>query len=459
MTQHTQSRDALQRVSEETFLGWLQAVQVDEPSVDVLDSILDAHRMYLSHIAELRNVSNVAWEKLALRAEERCMHFHQPLMHRRRAWYTSPPQPLPPIQEQIAGYSILRPLHKGSLGSKTLVALHPDGFLCLLKLYVPNEVGLKPSFMFQHQERMIQRLNESQDPRLEEIIDHFVQSDGTYIQVKPFLECTSLRHWMELHPNREHRIHILREIGKVIQVLHDHQIAHMDLKPEQVLVLKNLETDTFDDPPDFVLIDYDFSMVDGMLTLSVGSAPYYAPEQFEQSAPTGHAAGIRSDTYAFCVFVHRLLSETFPFGDGRTEPTLLDEMKSRQIFTSLSIPYKPLRKILQMGLHPKPKRRPPLASIVQVLGEPELLEQSYLFPTTRTIQKSSIPGMDSVPALFEDLSFPARLWIAGLFVCVLSTAGFVLFEVGLLARIPWIFTTLFLVGCCAFLVLLLGRDV
>jgi serine/threonine protein kinase len=442
-------------VSEEQFVHWLDEA-AGKPTRKQLDQILDHHTEYVALMGPLVEKETGLWQRLSLRAEERCIHLKRPLMHRRRAHYTPVPDPHPPIKQTIAGYPVLYPLHKGSLGSKTLVAAHPDGFLCLLKQYRPEEVDLDPRVMFRHQERMIQRLNQVPDPRLEEVLDHFLMEDGLYIQVKPFLRCNTLKHWMGLHPGRDKRIRLLQSIGHVLQVLHQNEVAHMDLKPEQVLVLPDPETGAFSDPPDFVLIDYDFSMVDGELTLSVGSAPYYAPEQFERHAPKGHLAGVRADTYAFSVFMHRLLAETFPFGDGRTEPTLLDEMKTKRILTSLSIPHKPLRKVLQAGLHPKPSKRPSFDEILEALEDPSLVEQSHLFPTTRRILPSS--GLEAGSALLERLSFRARVSVAASFVGLLGVVGFVLHDHGTLSRIPPVLLSLFLLGCLAFLVLLFMRD-
>lgn len=439
------------------FASWLAEAAEKGATGERLDRILEAHHPFVDQIGAIEQTHPDLFAALLAHAEERVVHLRRPLMHRRRAYYTPIPSPLPPVRRQLAGYDVLYPLHQGSLGSETLVSPHPDGFLCLLKQYKPAEVDLDPKVMFRHQERMIQRLNQIPDPRVEEVIDHFLLDDGTYIQVKPFLRCNTLKKWMDLHPTREYRIRLLQAVGEVLQSLHANEVAHMDLKPEQVLVLPDPEDGTYSDPPAFVLIDYDFSMVDGNLTLSVGSAPYYAPEQFERHAPRGHKAGMRADTYAFCVLVHRLLSETFPFGDGRTEPTMLDEFKTKRILTSLTIPYKPLRKVLQAGLHPKPKKRPSFDEVLEALKDPGLFEQSHLFPTTRPVHPPSL-GKEQMGNFLDQLTFKGRLAIAGVFVLLLSGVGAFLYQKGALARVPTVLLVLFLVGFVAFLALLLMND-
>ncbi len=335
-------------------------------------------------IARLEREDSDLYEALALEAERACIHLAHPPVHHRTAWYRTWKNKAN-ANQKLGHVRILKHLRHGSLSSSTSVGRLPDQTICLVKRYRPLREALSPQEMFAHQERMIQRLRKIQDPRVEEIFDHFLLEDDTYVQIKPYLRCVSLWDWMKQHTERAPRIVLLQEIARVLLLLHDHDIAHMDLKPDQILLFPE-QQGGWSSPPKLTLIDYDFSMVDGMLTLSVGSAPYYAPEQFDEARrPRSHKEGKQADVYAFCVMVHRLLSERFPFGDGRTEPTHLDIHKIERDWDALEIPHKPLHDVIRAGIDPEPKHRPKLSEILEVLEDPALLAVSGAFPTERKV--------------------------------------------------------------------------
>lgn len=318
------------------------------------------------------------FQQLLWQAAESRIHLHLPLQHKRRAWYETdgfhsgelPAEPLGVIKD----YPLLRLLREGSFGSRTYLSKHTEGYLCLLKVYEPGSIGLTADLMFHHQERMIQRLHRITTPEVEEVLEHFLCEDGTYVQVKPFLSCVSLWDWMLTFPVLEVRLRLARRIGETLQNLHHQGIAHIDFKPDQILILVDPTNGVLEEEPEFVLIDYDFSMIDGEILVAVGSAPYYAPEQFARKAPSGHDAGVSIDTYAFGIFLHRMFAGRYPFGDGRTKPTHLLKLKQQRKWNSLWIPFKPLRKLLKKALHPNPANRPELYAILSCLASPKMLE-------------------------------------------------------------------------------------
>ncbi|MCB9641134.1 MAG: hypothetical protein H6727_19710 [Myxococcales bacterium] len=367
-----------------SFEKMLEAARGARPPDERLLAILQHQKGVEERIAQLEREQPRLYEALCREAEISCVSLQVISPHYRSLWYKSWKEKGKSTQK-FGPVRVLKHLRHGSMSSSTSVGSLPDQALCLIKRYRPLREGLSPQEMFAHQERMIQRLRKIQDARVEEVLDHFLLEDDTYVQIKPFLRCVSLWDWMIEHPSRRERVLLLQELARILGLLHKHQIAHMDLKPDQLLLFRE-PGGGWSSPPKMTLIDYDFSMVDGMLTLSVGSAPYYAPEQFdEKRRPRSHEEGKKADIYAFCVIVHRVLSERFPFGDGSTEPTHLDIHKVERDWEALDIPYAPLREIIRAGLEPEARSRPKLSKILAVLEEPALLDMADSFPTVRKL--------------------------------------------------------------------------
>ena len=291
----------------------------------------------------------------------------------RERWYRPVLTPIPEPMDVIRGYPLLRVLHEGSMNSRTYITVDPEErFFCLYKQYDPAAIEVDPEEMFRHQDKIIGRLHELAHPQLEEVFEHFLLEDGLYIQIKPFLRCHSFWDWLETEPSMGARLRFLQFLGEMLHVLHENDIAHMDLKPEQLLMLTDPEGESWSDPPDFVLIDYDFSMVEGWRTMEIGTAPYYAPEQFDGLMPARHEAGICADVYAFAVIASHLLTERYPFGDGRSMPTDIDDLKESNNLSSLVIADGVLQGVMQRCLQRKPKARPSLEEVLEALRAPEL---------------------------------------------------------------------------------------
>ncbi len=401
------------------FEQMLKEAKGAKASDERLVRILQHQQGFSERIARLEREDADLYAALALEAERACVHLAHPPAHHRAAWYRTWKNKSG-ANQKLGNVQILKHLRHGSLSSSTSVGRLPDRSICLVKRYRPLREALSPQEMFAHQERMIQRLRKIQDPRVEEIFDHFLLEDDTYVQIKPYLRCVSLWDWMKQYTDRAPRILLLQEIARVLLLLHEHDIAHMDLKPDQILLFPE-EHGGWSSPPKMTLIDYDFSMIDGILTLSVGSAPYYAPEQFDESRrPSSHKEGEKADVYAFCVMVHRLLSERYPFGDGRTEPTHLDIHKIERDWDALEIPHPPLHDVIRAGIDPEPKHRPKLSEILEILEDPALLAVAGAFPTERKVvpvarqdilERRTSPQVDVVWVWFWGLLVGLLAWL------------------------------------------------
>jgi serine/threonine protein kinase len=360
----------------------LQAAKGVEAPDDRLHQILRHQDGAEARLDRLRKETPALYRELARQAEISLISLRSVPRHFLREVY-HPPRKESKAQGKLGTIRILKHLRHGSMSSSTSVGMMKDGLPCIVKRYRPLREALNPKLFFAHQERMLQRLRQIDDPRIEEIFDQILLEDRTFIQIKPYLRCVSLWTWLKEHPNRRDRIALLQELGLLLQLLHDHQIAHMDLKPDQLLLFHEADG-SWRSPPRMLLIDYDFSMIDGQITLPIGSVPYYAPEQFDpEKRPRSHPQGVLADIYAYCVIIHRILSESFPFADGTTEPSHLDVHKLAHDWDAIEIPHPPLREMILQGLHPDPAQRPTLDAIRAILADPALLEAAAHFPAKR----------------------------------------------------------------------------
>ncbi len=147
-------------------------------------------------------------------------------------------------------------------------------------------------------------------------------------------------------------IKITSNIAQAIQNLHSQEVIHLDLKPDNVLINKNLEV---------TLIDFGLAhharfpdLLAEEMRKGIGSAPYIAPEQI-----VGVRNDLRSDIYSLGVILYELLTAELPFDN----PSSMTGLKKR--FWAQPIPprvYRPeippaLQEIILRCLEPFAKDR------------------------------------------------------------------------------------------------------
>lgn len=112
-----------------------------------------------------------------------------------------------------------------------------------------------------------------------------------------------------------------RQILIALDHLHAHNVAHLDLKPGNVLV-RTLE------PMDIVLIDFGLSeqLRPGRPLVSVcGTSPYYAPEMMVCLTDKTVGYGVSADVWAAGILMLVWLGR-LPFQDGLSNPRRSDWM-------------------------------------------------------------------------------------------------------------------------------------
>ncbi|MDT8394819.1 MAG: protein kinase [bacterium] len=151
-------------------------------------------------------------------------------------------------------------------------------------------------------------------PGVPELVDVARHRDRTVI-VTRFIEGVPLSKMMPLKDNAA-RDRISYQLMDVVSHLHDHNIVHRDIKPDNIIVR-----------PDGTIVLLDYGIVKRMgeketSPTIIGTRPYMSPEQINGRSER------RSDVWALGVVLYQLYTGFLPF-DGNTEIEMMDHILNR----------------------------------------------------------------------------------------------------------------------------------
>jgi len=135
------------------------------------------------------------------------------------------------------------------------------------------------------------------------------EAKNSVIAVFEYVSGKSLRAWMEEGINQTQCTRFAQAITNAVRILHTAGIAHLDLKPDNVLIEENRRSGNL-----FVrLIDTDAARINGVgLRRKVYGTPgYMSPEHF---APKRYGeVSERSDVFTLGIMLFELLLKRYPF--------------------------------------------------------------------------------------------------------------------------------------------------
>jgi serine/threonine protein kinase/tetratricopeptide (TPR) repeat protein len=222
-----------------------------------------------------------------------------------------------------------------------------------------------------------------------DVTDFGELSDGRVFFVMEYLDGQSLgrvlRQDSQLDPGRV--IAVLRQVAKALGAAHEKGIVHLDVKPDNVMLLQ------IGKRPDGVKV-VDFGIA-GLLHQSgeeeeiAGTPEYIAPER-----ASGHGYDSRSDVYALGVMAYEMLSGNVPFHGKNHVATLTMQVKDppeplRRQPTGHGVP-EPLEELVMRMLQKDPAARP--QSMVEV--EALLCEAQIAAGLTTTWDDLELPPVD-----------------------------------------------------------------
>ncbi len=161
-------------------------------------------------------------------------------------------------------------------------------------------------------------------------------------------------------------VHYVRQIADALYYVHEHQLVHRDVKPQNMLLTEQ---------DDIILNDFGTAIVSYSLVPNVvdfeGTVLYAAPEQLEGRSLRS------SDQYALAVLVYELLSGSWPFVGTFEEVTHAHLFETPPALYTRGVSVSPLvEEALQRALSKDPASRfPTIQDFASALDEACLLEE------------------------------------------------------------------------------------
>ena len=142
------------------------------------------------------------------------------------------------------------------------------------------------------------------------------QIDGDWVMAMELLEGTNLADAIEARTTYppEEAIPVLRGVLDALEVAHQHQIVHRDIKPQNIFLARTSENMTSVKVLDFGVAKVVGLSTEEQLTRSgtiLGTPEFMAPEQ-----ATGKGVDHRSDLYAVACVAYAMLCGRPPFVDN-----------------------------------------------------------------------------------------------------------------------------------------------
>lgn len=134
-----------------------------------------------------------------------------------------------------------------------------------------------------------------------------------------FAKDGNFRSWLHKNSNKKERLNKSIELFKQtclgVKAIHDAGLSHLDIKPENILLVENIVKIT-----DFGIGRYIDNQLDNPLQLmnqGIGTPQYMSPEQFKvaRQKEVGHA----SDIYTLGLLLYEILDGNLPFDGSPTE--------------------------------------------------------------------------------------------------------------------------------------------
>jgi eukaryotic-like serine/threonine-protein kinase len=268
-------------------------------------------------------------------------------------------------------YRVLAPISAGAMGAVYLALDTETG----------AEVALKQSTSPHHDQRFnaeARLLASLRHPRVVQILDHFSAPSGKYL-VMELVRGIELGALIKQrgHPGLpvDQAIEYVRQTCEALQYVHDQQIVHRDVKPQNLILGEQ----------GIVLVDFGIARLldeaESQGTIGIGTPRFMAPEVL-----AGGRVSPRTDVFGVAATLWTLIA-------GRT-PVYADPMKLSSVAPDVS---PELERTIEAGLELIPDRRVASASaFAMALGAPLRTETGMSLAVTVDDPDASRSLMESV---------------------------------------------------------------
>jgi len=220
-------------------------------------------------------------------------------------------------------YTPIRQIGQGGFG-RTFLAVDeykPSKPYCVIKQVFPHIQGHqhrhKVAELFEQEAMRLDELGKH--PQIPELLAHF-ETEGCHYLIQEFIQGQTLAEKLAQEGclSESQLIDLLQNLLPLLQFIHDQQVIHRDIKPDNIIQRlpasssQLTQSPTTTTVPKWVLVDFGASKFSPRTALSVtgtviGSAGYTAPEQ------AAGKAVFASDIYSLGVTCIHLLTQTDPF--------------------------------------------------------------------------------------------------------------------------------------------------
>lgn len=272
------------------------------------------------------------------------------------------------MESNIKGYEVIEEINKGAFCDSYKV--RKGGTNYFLKAYKDPTSMSEDYEQFKQNQRTMIPLLKSIGGQVETIVEDF-EVKGLYYQVKEFITgATNLRDWLNDNDNYDERLDVALQFCEILKAIHGKNIVHQDLKPEQVMVVKDSSKKA---GVKIILTDFDWSVPNGNIVRIVGTPGYGNID--------GTNLSYKSDIFTFGIILCELLAGVNPFViTEKEEDRIFEPEKWKEWVTEKDyvLPIKinddlpkSVNDIIVACLEPEQSKRPTLDEIMGVLqGKP-----------------------------------------------------------------------------------------
>ena len=254
------------------------------------------------------------------------------------------------ISEQMSKYTIGKTLGKGSYAVVKLVTDKITGINYAMKIYKKNEIKDKVRKNCVNNE--IDILKKIQHKNIIKLIEVIDLKDYILIIQELFLGISlgqyHKKYWKsEDLPKKKEKVYkiILTQIFSAFEYLHRNNIAHLDIKLDNILINEDLN---------IKIIDFGFASFEPKNSLNkfFGGTPNYMSPEIVLKRPY---VSILSDIWSLGVLVFKLFCNEYPF-KGLTEKDLYNSIKKGKFRIKCFVNYD-VKKIINSMLVLEPNKR------------------------------------------------------------------------------------------------------
>lgn len=307
-------------------------------------------------------------------------------------------------------YTLVRLIGRGGFSEVWLAQDKYTGLDLALKIYAPNG-GLDSDGIeaFAGEIRRVYNLNH---PNLLKP-QHFDVCDGMPYLVMPYCANGSVTKRAG-HMSEDEIWKVLHDVAAGLAYLHEHNIVHQDIKPDNILQAADGH---------YLITDFGISArtratlskTQSMNNIGSGTAAYMAPERFS----TNPAPTFASDVWALGATLYELITGSVPFGDGTLPGGLLQKNGTEQSVLPAALSDS-LREIIKKSLSLNPSDRPKAAELIHDDAKPSIISSPPQKKRTFHIGQCLVSTLVLMVGCVIYVGINTGDYWKGFFVCMMS---------------------------------------